>query len=239
MILSHEHKFIFIHIGKTGGTSIEKVLCKHLGIDFDLTIKNPKNGNWWKHAWSSGMRSHVGKDIWNDYFTFGFVRNPYDMLLSLYSMYTQYPEYIDPINHNNLYHPWNQFEDFEDLVMSMGEGVHEPDNKWKKQLKKLGAPNTMRVWNSLKNLQSKYLCDEQDDIIVDYVGKFENLQNDFNHCCDRIGIEQLDLIKHGATRHRSFKDIYTPAMREIVKAHSGKDIERFNYASSLDEINVT
>jgi nucleoside-triphosphatase THEP1 len=97
----------------------------------------------------------------------------------------------------------------------------------------------MRVWNSLKNLQSKYLCDEQDDIIVDYVGKFENLQNDFNHCCDRIGIEQLELIKHGATKHRSFEDIYTPAMREIVNAHSGKDIDRFEYASSLDDLPVT
>ena len=239
MILSHEHKFIFIHIGKTGGTSIEKVLCNHLGIDFEHTKKNPNNGNWWKHAWACGMKELVGQKIWDDYFTFAFVRNPYDMLLSLYSMYTQYPEYINPEVHSNLYHPWNQFKDYEDLVMSMEQGVHEPDEKWRKQLNKLGAANTMQVWNSLKNLQSKYLCDDQDELMVDYVGRFETLQDDFNHCCDKIGIQQLELIKHGATKHKSFKDVYTPAMRETVKAHSGKDIDRFEYASSLDHLPVT
>ena len=42
MIISHEHKFIFIHIGKTGGTSIEKVLCERLDIDFENTKESQK-----------------------------------------------------------------------------------------------------------------------------------------------------------------------------------------------------
>ena len=42
MIISHEHKFIFIHIGKTGGTSIEKVLCERLDIDFENTKRIPE-----------------------------------------------------------------------------------------------------------------------------------------------------------------------------------------------------
>ena len=233
MILSHEHKFIFIHIGKTGGTSIEKVLCEELNIPFEETKKNPKTGNWWKHAWSMEMRNYVGYENWDEYFKFAFVRNPYDMLLSLYSMYTQYPEYIDPVKHENLYHPWNQFKSYEDLVMGMISKDHEPNKKWSLQLKKLGAKNTMQVWESLANLQSKYLTDHKGNLLVDFVGKFETLQQDFNYCCKKIGIKPIDLICHGATKHKDFRDVYTKDMFNFVTKHSWKDIWRFGYEHSI------
>lgn len=233
MIISHEHKFIFIHIGKTGGTSIEKVLCEHLNIDFEYTKKNPKNGNWWKHAWAREMRDLFGSERWEEYFTFAFVRNPYDMLLSLYSMYTQYPEYIDKENHPNLYHPWNQFKDFEDLLLSMRDKKHEPDQEWRMQLDKLGAKNHMQVWDSLRNLQNKYLSNKNGDIIVDFVGRFENLQYDFDYCCKRIGIEPIDLIWHGPTKHKNYRDVYTSDMIDVVNNHSWKDIRKYGYERSI------
>lgn len=232
MILSHEHKFIFIHIGKTGGTSIEKVLCKHLGIDFETTKKDP-NGEWWKHEWAKGILKRVGEDAWNEYFTFAFVRNPYDMLLSLYSMYTQYPEYTDRENHWDLYHPWNQFKSFEDLITAMREDSYESDNNWRVQLDGLGAKNTPQVWNGLKNLQSKYLEDEDQNLLVDFVGKYETLQDDFNYCCKKIGIPELDLVWHGATKHKNYRDIYTNDMIDFVTEHSWRDIHRFGYHHSI------
>lgn len=235
MIISHEHKFIFIHIGKTGGTSIEKVLCERLDIDFEDTKKNPRNGHWWKHAWAREVRDLFGSEIWEEYFTFAFVRNPYDMLLSLYSMYTQYPEYINKEEHPNLYHPWNQFGDFKDLVISMRDKKHAPDEEWRLQLDKLGADNHMQVWNSLRNLQTKYLCNKHGDIMVDFVGRFENLQYDFDYCCKRIGIEPIDLIWHGPTKHKDYRDVYTSDMIDVVNNHSWKDIRKYGYERSISK----
>lgn len=37
MILSHKHKFIFIHIGKTGGTSVADTLCQLVNMSMDDT----------------------------------------------------------------------------------------------------------------------------------------------------------------------------------------------------------
>ena len=233
MIISHEHKFIFIHIGKTGGTSVEKVLCERLDIDFENTKKNPRNGHWWKHAWAREVRDLFGSEIWEEYFTFAFVRNPYDMLLSLYSMYTQYPEYINKEEHPKLYHPWNQFDDFKDLVISMRDKKHAPDEEWRLQLDKLGADNHMQVWNSLRNLQTKYLCNKHGDIMVDFVGRFENLQYDFDYCCKRIGIEPIDLIWHGPTKHKNYRDVYTSDMIDVVNNHSWKDIRKYGYERSI------
>ncbi|NER36905.1 MAG: sulfotransferase family protein [Oscillatoria sp. SIO1A7] len=237
MIICHEYKFIFIHIGKTGGTSIEKVLCNYLGINFEETEKNPE-GEWWKHIWAKYMIEYIGEDIWNNYFTFAFVRHPFDMILSLYSMYTQYPEYTDLENQEHLYHPWNQYDRFEDFILSMGECKHEPDDRWRLQLEELGVRSTMDIWYDLENLQTSYLTnswkgkeDGEGEILVDFVGRYENLTEDFDKVCQKIGLPKLDLIHHGATKHPPYQELYTNRMKEIVYDHSSLDIERFCYAT--------
>ncbi|MGK7939871.1 MAG: sulfotransferase family 2 domain-containing protein [Crocosphaera sp.] len=244
MLISHEYKFIFLHIGKTGGTSIEKVLCDYLNIDFNETEKNPE-GEWWKHIWARYMKEYIGEDIWNDYFTFAFVRNPLDMILSLYSMYTQYPQYTNPEVHPKLYHPWNQYQDFEDFILAMGECRHESDEKWRIQLDTLETEHTMYFWYDLENLQTSYLTDSwkgkengEGEILVDFVGKYENLQQDFNTVCEKVGLPQLNLIHHGATTHRPYHRLYTKKMAEIMYQHSSLDIERFGYAESLKQLNL-
>lgn len=236
MLISHEYKFIFIHIGKTGGTSIEKVLCDYLNLDFEVTKKNPE-GKWWKHIWAKYMKKYIGEEIWNDYFTFAFVRNPLDMILSLYSMYTQYPEYINPKQYRNLYHPWNQYKSFEDFILSMAESKHEPDEKWRCQLDELGVKKTMKLWYNMENLQTSYLTDSwkgkengKGEIMVDFVGRYENLSQDFHYVCEKVGLPKLELIYYGSTKHKPYHEIYTQKMGKIVYNHSSLDIERFGYS---------
>ncbi len=234
MLISHDYKFIFIHIGKTGGTSIERALCEFLDVDFETTKKS-QDGEWWKHIWARDMRECVGEKLWDGYFTFAIVRNPYDMILSLYSMYTQYPEYINPNLHPDLYHPWNQYSDFENFIRCMGRQSHQPDKLWRHQLNKLGAKTQMNVWNSLENLQTSYLTeswkgqDGRGSILVDYVGRFENIDEDFHYVCDHLGLPRLDLPMTGKTKHKSFCEIYNDDTEEIVREHFKMDIERFGY----------
>jgi len=72
-MISHSKKFIFIHINKTGGTSVQKSLNEY----WDHRPK--KNHYPVKHVIES-----IGKKKYKKYFKFCIVRNPWDRLVSKY-----------------------------------------------------------------------------------------------------------------------------------------------------------
>lgn len=94
MIISHKYKFIFIHITKCAGTSITHAISPYLGeedIILGATKEGEKLSEEWrktnglhKHAKAQEIRKVLGDEIWNNYFKFTFVRNPWDMLVSTY-----------------------------------------------------------------------------------------------------------------------------------------------------------
>jgi len=64
---AHAEKFIFIHINKTGGSSVEKALNIPL-----------------EHKTALEKIEEVGWDSWNQKLTFTIVRNPWDKVVSHY-----------------------------------------------------------------------------------------------------------------------------------------------------------
>lgn len=95
-MISFEKKFIFVHVPKTGGNSIQNILKKY---SEDRVVKaakkqnqdgyerfgivNPKYGLV-KHSTLSEYSKTLGTDIISDFFIFSTIRNPWDRLISLY-----------------------------------------------------------------------------------------------------------------------------------------------------------
>src|SRR5262245_17967825 len=68
--LIHERyfrSFVFIHINRTGGSSIEKALGVHL-----------------QHRTAREKREELGENFWRKKFSFTVVRNPWDKVVSHY-----------------------------------------------------------------------------------------------------------------------------------------------------------
>lgn len=237
MILSHRKKFIFIHIAKTAGTSVNKALIDYAApgwqvtlnrgmVKFDLSFLYPvpfrkkysageslsKAMNivyrnicirsvvvphpYWDHITAGNLKKEMPPEVFNSYFKFAFVRNPWSRLLSLYSYLLQ--------NHR---HPRHE------IAVRAG-GFNE---FVRHEYKKLN-------WND----QFYCLSDSAGEVLVDFVGKYENLEKDFKLICDAVGIPGL-LPHINRTSHADYRKYFSPESIELVAQMCSRDIERFNY----------
>ena len=66
-------------------------------------------------------------------------------------------------------------------------------------------------------------------VMVDFIGRFERLQQDFNKICDILEIERKPLIHLNKSDHEHYSRYYDDESRQIVEKIFAKDFEYFNY----------
>ena len=103
MLVSYHKKFLFVHIFKTAGTSVTNGLARHC---YRPESTRPSNflaffsTNWnkihripiKKHATALQIRAALDREIFDSFFKFTFVRNPWDWQVSLYHYILEHPE---------------------------------------------------------------------------------------------------------------------------------------------------
>lgn len=211
MLFSKKKRFLFVHVPKTGGTSIVSVLKKDsnrvplplraIGYAFDdRGVKLPS----WTYP-ITGYPYHVSakalKEFWGDeefskYYKFAFVRNPWDLTVSEYF-------YILRKKNHHLHRKVSKLNGFEDFV------------SWKE--------------NNYVRPQANWLCDHEGHLLMDFVGKFENYTNDANNILKELGSSMVVPHKN-ATQKSDFREYYNDELVERVAEIYAPDIELFGYS---------
>lgn len=225
MPVSHSHRFIFIHIPKTAGTSaLETFRSAGVQMEYDGSNlwdvfaghpRGPELVDCYRRTFRVGtlayaqqqhmpaavLKNLISADVWDGYFKFAFVRNPWDLLVSGYHYQTGAltPEQraLNPDASALL----ERCRDFSDVV---------------------------RCYPMIRADMSSFFTDDRGELMVDFVGRYESIDEDFAYVCRQIGIE-APLSHENRSDHASYREYYTPETRDIVARHFARDIERFGY----------
>ena len=145
-----------------------------------------------------------------DYFKFAFVRNPWDRLLSLYNDFTvnRVYQYSGLIKHDKPL--LSEFADFNDMCVRLC------DSEWRDNI----------FFTSQFDLLSI-----SDKIGLDYVGRFENLFDDFTKICSILNIDDVVLECRNTSKvpNVKYRNVYSVDAKNAIAKLYSRDIETFGY----------
>jgi hypothetical protein len=77
--------------------------------------------------------------------------------------------------------------------------------------------------------QAEYIADENNNLMMDYVGYFEDLNKSYKDICNQIGIpyRPLDVVNYN--KHEPSDYYYDDELREAVYTHYRRDFELLGY----------
>jgi hypothetical protein len=82
--------------------------------------------------------------------------------------------------------------------------------------------------NEDKHLQKEFVVDKDGNVIVDFIGKIENIEQDFQHICKKLGIEST-LLHKNKSFHKDYRSYYNDKTVAMIEEHFKEDIEFFDY----------
>lgn len=213
MIISHRHRYIFVHAPKTGGTSLAMALESKVGKDDILLGDTPKalnrrkrqkaltaSGRLWKHAQLRDIQGLVGQAEIDSYFVFTIVRNPWDRVVSYYF--------------------WLRDQKFDHPAVSLAKSLPFTDF--------LNNPNTKASFHA--SPYASYVTDATGKNRCDMFLRLENLASDMPILEQNLDLK-LPPVGHDnrSIRDADWRGYYTKADQELVADLCAGDIKQFAY----------
>lgn len=189
-----QYQCIFIHVPKCAGQSIRSTLFENLLPG---------------HIQASTYQLVFPRSLYESYYKFTFVRNPWDRLVSAF------------------------------MFMKAG-GAHQKDRLWAETnlsgftgfddfIKKGLGHETVQSWPHFRP-QADFLKGQNGKIELDFIGRFENIREDFEVVKNKLGISRdLLFVNKTKTKKEHYRSYYTDELRQITADLYADDIRSFTY----------
>jgi hypothetical protein len=211
-MISTSKSFLFVHVPKTGGNSIQVILkayaddelvCRaphHDGVErFEIHNEKYKIQ---KHAPLNTYKARLEPNFYNSLFKFSTIRNPWDMMISAY---------FSP-HHGKREWDREVFLDLLNRSHTLRDYVRS-DSLLVKAMKKIGV-----------QLRPGDLNAE-----MDFLLKFESLEKDFKTLCGKIDIPYTHLPNRNASSRSHYSKYYDTDLKETVRKKFIDEIQYGNY----------
>lgn len=155
------------------------------------------------HAKARDVKKELPPEVFNEFFKFAFVRNPWDLQVSLYHFMLRDPA----IPRHAEVKACGSFDAFIEWVLKT------PDPYPK----------------GITKLQSEMLADSQGKLLVDFIGRYETLSADYARVCEKVGVD-APLPHLNKSAHQDYRSYYNDRTRDLVAENFKNDIELFGYS---------
>jgi len=208
--MSLQYKFLFIHVPKTGGNSCQNIL-KDFSEDKIVKLANHQDGlerfevrsksyDIHKHSTLLNYRDEIGSRLLKELFKFSIIRNPWDMCVSFY---------FSP-HRGKIEYERDGFKEFIQTIPPIRNYIRL-ENYFDKALRRLTIRN--------KSLTSD----------IDFLMKFERLQEDFEKVCNIIGIPCSPLPRRNKSQRENYTKYYDFELIKLVESIFFEEIEFGQY----------
>jgi len=214
MLISKKYKFIFIHIYKNAGTSIASALKPYAQSDWQIATNN---------RWQRAANRFIKKLNFPSPF---FDPHPFDSHITAAELI----ENLGMDYFKSFYsfaivrNPWDwQVSMYKFMLKDASHQHHEI-------AKGFNNFDEYIRWRCEydANYQKDFIYSKSNKLLVDYVGRFENLGNDFKKICDQIGVN-AELPKLNVSNTDGYRQFYSEESKELVRKTFEADIDIFGY----------
>ena len=215
-MICHHYKCIFVHIPKNAGQSVEHIFLNLLNLTWDtraplllryndnIELGPPRLAH--LKAEEYVRYKYLTQDMFDNYFKFTFVRNPWSRMVSIYK-----------------YLGFNKKLEFNVFLKGTFKNTIFNEKNW------------------FVGPQSNFVYSANGDLLVDFIGRFEDLQNSFEYVCKQIGLPatQVPHINESKENDSAFSRNSKNFVRNISRRITEKKISSYKtYQEYYDEESI-
>jgi len=205
-MISHKYRFVCPRIGKNASSTLVRFFSQ-----LDSSLIDEGHESVLGDGFKPFLEKFFNNNSHNKYFKFAFARNPYDRLVSAWFEYCKKDQFSDiknKVKNDKDHSVEDTLQNFKDFVRM---SLKYPHIHWKSQYE---------------------MIHHDDDLLVHYIGKVENIKLDLMNVCNILGIKNhdVDIPTVRSTPNRThYSKYYDEELQSLVKETYAKDLSFFEY----------